>query len=180
MSLFSAKVKENAAKKVVIEFGSTLCSVYPNSGSTIVPFPTGNICSQLFIILPSTLSFQSVATQLSIFLFSFLISTSIYHWWTWLLSSVQNVYSFWPCRAALPCLSALSTCISSGKYRWAVYLQYNFQPLRKRASISMRCKLHYIYPPVNYWKLKSQTRTMRTLKLINSIFVSLPGHHFKS
>lgn len=60
----------------------------PHSGSIIAPFPTGNISNQVFIILPSTLSFQSVATQVSIFLFSFLISMSIYHWWTALLSSV--------------------------------------------------------------------------------------------
>lgn len=61
MSLFSAKEKENAAKKkkVVTKLGSTLCSVYSNSGSVIAPFPTGNISSQLFIILPSTLSFHS-------------------------------------------------------------------------------------------------------------------------
>lgn len=34
--------------------------------------------------------------------------------------------------------------------RWAVYLQYTFLTLRKRASSSLRCNLHYIYPPVNY------------------------------
>lgn len=59
ISLFSAKEKENAAKKVVTKLGSTLCSVYSNSGRVIAPFPTGNISSQLFIILPSTLSFHS-------------------------------------------------------------------------------------------------------------------------
>lgn len=62
-----------------------------------------------------------------------------------------------------------------------VFLQPNFQPLRRWASISLRCKLHYISPLVNYWKWKRQTRTRKTLKLINNnIFVSLPGHHFKS
>lgn len=56
MPLFSAKEKENVAKK----WQQNLAQLFVlSTGSVIAPFPTGNISSQLFVILPSTLSFQS-------------------------------------------------------------------------------------------------------------------------